>query len=162
MIHAEASDNSPVFSYSSTPKIGIRPRTINAINWDIFSWPLNTWQTGPDISGVIQEVVDRPGWVIDNSLSILICNRSDESEKYVTFEEYDSYYPPEGNLEAAIFEVTYKLPRVISGYVVDDEGLEMEGVLLSASNGGGEGVTDINRNKPCRWQLSVQNVQAHR
>jgi PKD repeat protein len=72
LIAAEAADNSMTFSSASRPSS--RPLTTNRIeHHSNVSWPTNTWNilTG-NLSGVVQEVVSRPGWQSGNSLSIIV------------------------------------------------------------------------------------------
>ena len=74
-LRGEAVDNAAGFS-STDLDISSRPTTSAEASWD---WPL--WltvheegpdQQTPDISAVIQEIVDRPGWSTGNSLALII------------------------------------------------------------------------------------------
>ena len=43
------------------------------VNWDLSGvpWSTGTWYTSVDISSEVQEVIDRPGWVENNSLMVV-------------------------------------------------------------------------------------------
>lgn len=74
-IHGQAADNGLNFS-STSWDISSRSRTVNEILWDPPAWPTagaaGPDQRSPDISSVIQEIIDRPGWSSGNSLVIII------------------------------------------------------------------------------------------
>ena len=75
-IYGEASDNAATFQ--NTPyNISSRPRTQAAVEWkDIPAWILvheaGDAEKTPDISSIIQEIVDRPGWQAGNSLALIL------------------------------------------------------------------------------------------
>jgi uncharacterized protein YegP (UPF0339 family) len=74
-IQAEAADNAATF-VSSSGNISSRPRTVAAVQWSPAAWN-STGEVGPDqqtpdLSEVIQEVVNRSGWTSGNSLVIII------------------------------------------------------------------------------------------
>ncbi|MDH3295532.1 MAG: metallophosphoesterase [Acidimicrobiia bacterium] len=74
-IGGEDADNAVTFS-STTNDISSRPTTTAAVSWSPPNW--NTVgqagqdQRTEDISAVIQEIVDRPGWQDGNALSIIV------------------------------------------------------------------------------------------
>ncbi len=52
--------------------ISSRPQTTAAITWnDIPAWTLDEFYRTPDLSAIIQEIVDRPGWTSGNAMAIL-------------------------------------------------------------------------------------------
>jgi hypothetical protein len=73
--YGQASDRP--FSFSDADNdVWERPRTLASVQWDdIPTWlrtsPRTRYQT-PDLSTIVQEIVDRPGWVSGNSLVFLI------------------------------------------------------------------------------------------
>ncbi len=70
---AQASDDPPEFS-SSDSDISDRSKTTACVDWNnVEAWTTvhDTYQT-PDLSPVIQEVVDRSGWGTGNSLVLII------------------------------------------------------------------------------------------
>lgn len=68
-------DNSAAFSDSSK-NISRRTRTPGVVAWDPPSWTsagaAGNAQRTPDLTAVVQEIVDRPAWVAGNALSIFV------------------------------------------------------------------------------------------
>jgi hypothetical protein len=72
-IRGQAADNAPAFS-STRDNISTRPRTTSHVTWNnIPAWTtLNArWQT-PNISSIVQEIVNRSNWISGNSIVIII------------------------------------------------------------------------------------------
>jgi hypothetical protein len=74
-LYGEASDRPGSFSDANNDVWG-RPRTLASVQWvDIPPWlrtaPRTRYQT-PDLSPIVQEIVDRPGWVSGSSIVYLI------------------------------------------------------------------------------------------
>ncbi|MCP4979128.1 MAG: hypothetical protein GY935_01380 [Gammaproteobacteria bacterium] len=74
-IEGEATDNAATF-VSSTFNILSRLRTSANLAWSPPPWPsvgaAGLDQRTPDISSIVQEIVNRPGWIANNSLAILV------------------------------------------------------------------------------------------
>lgn len=88
VIEAEAADNAAGFG--DDRHAGSAPKTRASVDWDHFeAWSANTWYSSPDISAVIQEVVNREGWSTNNSLAIFYSTREREGG-YRNFCSYDS------------------------------------------------------------------------
>ncbi len=74
-IHGEAADDASMFT-SSTNNLSSRISTTATVNWSPPDW--NTEgeagpdQQTPDLSAIIQEIVDRPGFRQDNSIVLLV------------------------------------------------------------------------------------------
>ena len=72
IIYAHNVDNAPAFT-STNYDLSSRPSTTSTVNWLITdSWAIGSKKKTIDISLVIQEIVNRPGWVSGNSIAILI------------------------------------------------------------------------------------------
>jgi hypothetical protein len=73
-IHGEASDDAAPFS-ASARDISSRPTTSASISWTPPAWAevgqAGPAQRTPDLSAVIQEIVDRPGWSYDHALALI-------------------------------------------------------------------------------------------
>jgi hypothetical protein len=74
-IKGEAADNPAVFQ-NATANISSRPTTTAST-----AWPVNPWvnvgdalaaQRSPNLAAVVQEIVNRPGWVSGNALVLLV------------------------------------------------------------------------------------------
>lgn len=74
-----AADNLDVFSTSVDPVT--LPRTEATVLWDIqepWSTIESSWHDTPDITDIIQEIIDRPGWKAGNALGIAFDARPDD------------------------------------------------------------------------------------
>jgi hypothetical protein len=74
-IQGQAIDDAPTFS-SASGNISSRSRTTAAVSWSPPTWsPVGTAgpeQRTPDLSPVIQQIVNRPGWASGNALALII------------------------------------------------------------------------------------------
>jgi len=69
-------DDAPTFS-NSWNNIGNRITAANGttatVDWNNpASWTSNGYKDSPDISSIIQEIIDRPGWVPNNELALIV------------------------------------------------------------------------------------------
>ncbi len=75
MIEGQATDNAPMFTRAND-NISSRSRTNVVIDWEPAPWTrvgaAGADQQTPDLTSIIQEIVDRPGWSSGNSLAIII------------------------------------------------------------------------------------------
>jgi len=75
MVWGEAIDNAPTFNKTKR-NISSRTKTATGVSWSPPSWSTagasGPDQRTPDISSVIQQIVNRPGWASGNSLVIII------------------------------------------------------------------------------------------
>jgi len=71
-IHAHDTDNAPAFA-ATTQNVTSRTLTAASTAWNIPAWnTVGEIQQSPDISAVVQEVVDRAGWSSNNSMAFII------------------------------------------------------------------------------------------
>jgi hypothetical protein len=76
VVQGQAADTAPAFT-SAVRSVSSRPRTTAAVAWGpIVPW-LATKQAGPDqrtpnLAAVLEEIVDRPGWVRGNAAALII------------------------------------------------------------------------------------------
>ncbi len=73
-IHAEDVDDSA--NYSDTADVVDRTRTTASVAW-VADGIGTDFATSPELKTVIQEVIDRAGWVSGNALSLLSVGKSD-------------------------------------------------------------------------------------
>ena len=59
-------------------------------NWVITSWTVGTVYDSPDITNVIQEIVNRAGWASGNALQILIKNNGSATSSVKAFTSYNT------------------------------------------------------------------------
>jgi len=77
-IRGEAADN-PV-TFSTLADYQGRPKTTAVVNWNaIPAWTLDTDYNSPEIKTIIQELVNRAGWVSGNALVIFWDDHDDLS-----------------------------------------------------------------------------------
>jgi hypothetical protein len=99
-IEGEASDDAPLF-VKVDQDVTSRPRTASAASWDPPPWTgiddAGPDQRTPELSALVQEIVDRPGWTAGNAMVFVISGSG-----HRTAEAYDGV--PE---RAALLEVEY-------------------------------------------------------
>lgn len=71
--YGQAIDNAPIFTTASK-NISSRAKTVASVSWDIpDDWnTVNQIKKTPDLSSIIQQIVNRSGWSSGNSLAIII------------------------------------------------------------------------------------------
>ena len=83
-IYAENVDNSSDFTTANS-SVSSRSLTSASTNWNIPAWnTIGSVHQSPDISAVVQEVINRPGWAANNKLSFIITGSGSR-----TAESYD-------------------------------------------------------------------------
>jgi hypothetical protein len=74
-ISGQATDNAPTFAGTSR-NVSLRPRTTAAAAWSPVPWSVvgeaGPNEQSPDLTAVIQEIVNRTGWASGNSLAIIV------------------------------------------------------------------------------------------
>lgn len=74
-IAAEGVDDSAVFA-TSTRNVSHRTRTAGVVAWNPTAWPTSgasgKAQQTPDVTALIQQIVDRPGWASGQALTLIV------------------------------------------------------------------------------------------
>ncbi|MFC1697127.1 LamG-like jellyroll fold domain-containing protein, partial [Nanoarchaeota archaeon] len=83
--YGESNDDASTFT-TSTNDITNRTMTSASVTWDVPLWTDGEHYQSDDLSSIIQEIVNREGWVANNSMAIVI-NGTDA----VNFRDADSY-----------------------------------------------------------------------
>jgi hypothetical protein len=84
--YGQATSSAAAFS-STSYNLSTRSRTTASVAWNpIPSWSNNVTYTSPDISAVIQEIVDRSDWSSGNNL-VVLCNNPNTGQR--SAETYD-------------------------------------------------------------------------
>ncbi len=115
-VFGEAADNAETFSESNRPDQ--RPETTASVAWDIpasDAWNYGENRQTPDLSNVIQEIVDRPGWMDGNALAIIIENVAPASGSKLHRRAY--------SFEAAGDEFSKNLPHLVVAFGLTDPDL---------------------------------------
>jgi type IV pilus assembly protein PilY1 len=104
-IHGEASGNAEEFSNSEP--ISKRSRTNSRIRWDADAWEwTDKVYPGPDMTSVVQEIVNRSDWCGNNSMAFIMSAPDGQPLRNVVAYDAD----PE---KAAVFQVEYD-PTTVS------------------------------------------------
>ena len=102
-IRAQAADNAPTF-LSTSKNVSSRPRTAASVAWSPPAWKkvgeAGLGQRTPNLAPVVQEVVNRSGWVSGNALALIVTGKG----KRVA-ESYDGT-----RTGAPLLRVTYTVP----------------------------------------------------
>ncbi|MEZ4826640.1 MAG: T9SS type A sorting domain-containing protein [Bacteroidia bacterium] len=124
-IKAQASDQSDAFG-SNYQNISSRPKTTASVSWSPSIW--NQYnvsgpnQRTPDISSLIQEVVNRPGWSTNSALTMFVSGTGER-----TAESYDG-----SPYRAPIIYVEYIAP-VAGGTAARKSGTEEPAYQISST-----------------------------
>jgi hypothetical protein len=106
VIHAEDGDNPADFSGRSIRDI---VKTSAAVEWDhLAMWSTAKWYTSGDISGMVKEVIDRPGWSAGNAMVITYSNRLSAGG----FRQFCSYEFGDQHTSGPKLEITYGEPPI--------------------------------------------------
>ncbi len=79
-IYGHDIDNSNAFINSSS-NISNRTKTTSNVRWTPVDWVDNAVYRSPDITDVIQEIVDRSGWSAGNALSLILESSSSSTDR---------------------------------------------------------------------------------
>jgi len=107
VIKGEAADNAAAFATTSRI-IGQLAATTASKAWKWVGpeddpWTSNTWYESPDISAVVQEIVNRSGWAADNSLVVIY------TINQITFGDERRFWSFDGDpTKAAKLVITYQ------------------------------------------------------
>ena len=125
IISGDASDDSPAFA-SSANNLSNRTQTANTVSWSPPDW--NTVaeaavnQQTPDLSSVIQEIVDRPGFSASSAISLFITGTETNSR---VAEAYDGQ-----PASAAVLNIEYTVgeenepPIFVSNPLIENDGTQ--------------------------------------
>lgn len=95
-IDGHNADNSP--AWSGNYDVSSRPRTSNTVSWSPPAWSVvqerGPNQLTPNLSGIVQQIVSRPGWSAGNSMSFIFTNDKANQNKRVA-EAYEGGTPAE-------------------------------------------------------------------
>ena len=141
VLNSEDEDDPVAFSSANT--IFSRTRTSASVTWNHTDpWISGNWYTSPDISSLVQEVVSRNGWSEGNALVIIYSNTWRPNLGYNLLRTFSSY--EYGESYAPKLEITYEVPRFISGHVRDFNGIGVEGALIEVDGEPSSILTDVN------------------
>ncbi len=121
LIEGQATDDAPAF-IESNGNLSSRPRTGASVAWSPVPWPspgeAGLDQRTPNVSSIIQELVNRPGWSSGNALVVMITGTGERvAESYsgdptgapLLHIEYDTDDPPLGNSPPQVADQTFQV-----------------------------------------------------
>jgi len=91
-IHGEASATPAAYTAAAND-ISDRDQTVAAVPWIPPGWAAASLQTTPDLTAVVQEVVDLAGWATNNAMAFIITGTDDSDREVDTFEAGPSLSP---------------------------------------------------------------------
>ena len=89
---------------TATFGISNRPRTAASFAWETPAWTMATITT-PDLSAIVQEIVDRAGWESGNALGFTITSPDSDANNYRRAHSFETA----GGTTAPVLTVTYSL-----------------------------------------------------
>ena len=129
-IYGEASDNAETFTEDAL--ITDRNKTNAVIDWKADQpWGLWTVEYSPDISEIVQEIVDRGGWASGNSLALIMEGENQgpsENENKREFEAFENISDPEDGGDGQ--HHPDRVPRLIVYFTTEDVDVEMTNVSI--------------------------------
>jgi len=107
-IYGEASDNAATFSSGSRPDQRTKTTAFAAYDSVSESQAAGNWKSAsvsnkpPEIATVIQEIINRAGWVADNSLALIVADDGTDVDWWWEFRDYAA-----SAANAAKLDITY-------------------------------------------------------
>ncbi|MBN1184359.1 MAG: T9SS type A sorting domain-containing protein [Bacteroidales bacterium] len=90
-IKGEASDSAMTYDVD-TFLITDRTKTTATVTWaDSTAWGLYTYHKSADISSIIQEIIDRPGWNTGNPISLILTGEDQGPSDYLNSREIEAF-----------------------------------------------------------------------
>ncbi|MFN0121031.1 MAG: C25 family cysteine peptidase [Blastocatellia bacterium] len=108
-IYGQATDNAAIFTTTAS-SISSRTRTSSSVSWsNIGTWTAGatTNATSPDITTIIQEIVDNASWLSGNSMALILLDNASSSRRRIR--TYDN-----ATTTAPLLSVTYQCRYVLS------------------------------------------------
>lgn len=133
-VSCEDADNSAALSTTAGDfRASVRPRTTaDAGPWDVQTQNLDTYKT-IDMAACVQEVIDRPGWVSGNALTVILDTHPDSTD----YQEWRSYEA--SSSLAPKIDITYSVAATLTqeGYRFrNDDGSETTATWRQAQDTG--------------------------
>ena len=113
-MHIYGNDVDDAVDFAADADIITRVRTAANVAWDEDGLPINNWRDSPDISTVVKELVDRPAWVANNDMVILLIADDDAAEQLL-FKSWDWA----GNVLGPRLHIDYT-PAVVAPPVISE------------------------------------------
>ncbi len=118
-ILGQDADSTSQFGENSN-NLSNRPRTSASVDWsNVPNWSMNQFYQTPDITTVIQEIVDRGGWSSGNSMVVLV--RSDDLDGKRLVVAHD-----DSSSNAALLHIEHSVGSTLFTDVSSDTGFDVQ------------------------------------
>jgi len=114
-IYGQATANPATF-VTTANNLSARPRTTNKVAWTFGSWVTNQVNNSPDLTAIVQVLVNDPMWANGNSMAFLLDATGTQRRKAFSFES--------GQVKAPKLEITYLAEGSLQAPGNDDSGVE--------------------------------------
>ena len=89
-IYCDDTDDAETFTEDAL--IDARPSTTATVDWTVDEeWGLWTPHTSPDLSALVQEIVDRSGWSAGNSIAFVLLGKNQGASEVENAREFESF-----------------------------------------------------------------------
>jgi len=89
-------------------------RTVAQVSWDsIVAFTAGVWYYSPDISIIIQEIVDQTGWASGNNIALFFDDHESRSTTGVAHNRNFYAYDQAGNVSGPILQIVYELQSMV-------------------------------------------------
>ncbi len=159
-VHGQATDNASTFVNSINGNVSTRPATTASAQWTPASWTTigdtGNDQRTPDLSSIVQEIVNRSGWASNHSLALIITGTG--KREAVSFDNNQAQapvlhieYTDNGNGGSANSAPTVSITSPVSG----DNFNSGDNISLSATSSDAE---DGNVTSQLSWTSNLDGV----
>jgi parallel beta-helix repeat protein len=98
LINGEAADNAT--APTTRADVNARIRTTAQVPWVPASWTINSWRSSPDLTAIIQEIVNRTNWNAGNALQLFINDgQAGQVAGQISFQAYEGNPALSANLQ---------------------------------------------------------------
>lgn len=159
-LYGFAEDDAQPFTINGANKPSLRPLTNSFVDWSN-TWPF-AWTVfeSPDVSGIIQELVNRPGWTTSNNLGIRASNPSGVGTNWAVVDYAD------GEGHSVTLEVSYLDPSIESSAqicIAENDIYEQDNTYQSAQEIDRQQVHNFNKPNDEDWvKLFAKQGQTHK
>ncbi len=155
-IHGEKSGNSSPFDAQDFQEVSGRPKTSEIIHWSPPAWyPVGSIQSSPDLSHIVQEIVDQNTWTPGNALSFILKGSSGtrEAESY----ESGAHLAPKLRITYSLYNPNRTQPEALSSTLIPENPLD-QALLFPNPNTGNLGHIKLVQPIEGRWYFVANNL----
>ncbi len=159
-VYAEAIDNSPAFADDEA--LTDRTWTSASVSWIINdAWVIWMPYTSPDLAPVIQEVINRPGWVSGNALTLFFNGENQGAsllDNARDFESFENIEDPDDGGDGLHHPERIPKLTLYATYLSLDEGSKPDNMMIVYPNPVTDGKISVAFNKTENAQVYVIDI----